>query len=175
MLEALNSHCFPGPVGDGHQLNRRVVLYTHYKDSLFPGCMSPISRIRSWSTPPHMIKGKSWVPFGEYPRWRVPEIYQHIPPIYGSYHGCIYGLYGGNIFGVPKLPLPGYRGPRRFRSRVQPRNRGFIGSCTQRIRRHEPWFINTCDLDAPVVQTAGGILLPKTVKNGWEETLEIGV
>ena len=30
-----------------------------------------------------ICKGKSWIPLGEYPT------YQHIPPIYGIYNGCM--------------------------------------------------------------------------------------
>ena len=72
MLEAPNSHCFPGFVGDGHQLNRRVHQLNRRVINSIGGFYIPITRIPYFSRldeshlphqelidpEKHMIKGK---------------------------------------------------------------------------------------------------------------------
>ena len=95
------SHWFP-LVGDGHQLNWRVVLYTHYKDSLFFRLDESHLPYQELIDPEkHMIKGKKLsTRDGEYPR------YTNLYHLYMDYIMVVYMGYMGVIFlGSPNCPF----------------------------------------------------------------------
>ena len=132
--------------------------------------MSPISRIRSWSTPKNIwSKGKN-----EYPR------YTNIYHLYMDYIMVVHGQDGCNILGspncpfrvpfpfrvptIPGVPQPGPTAEPRFHWNLYPTDPKTRAMIHQYMW---PWC-TSCP-------NGRRDLLPKTVKNGWEETLEIGV